>query len=140
MSPLAWVAMLVFEGILLATLPHVRRLWRDEPSRFDDRPARWQRTIPFLLGSGVFLLPLVMATAAFGDTERATPVSAVLVAAVLGLLVVGPAVSLLLWRRGKPERLVPPHLRGVPGDEVRRRRRQRSTRTSGPAAPRNTAR
>jgi hypothetical protein len=126
LSPASWVALLAFEGILLATLPHVRRLWRDEPSRFDGRPVRWQRAIPFLLGSGVFLLPLIMAAAAFGDTERATPVSAVLVVAILALLVVGPAVSLLLWRRGKPERLVPPHLRDVPGHEIRSARpRQR---------------
>jgi hypothetical protein len=113
------MAMLAFEGILLATLPHVRKLWRDEPSRFDGRPVRWQRAIPFLLGSGVFLLPLVMAVAVFGNTERATPVSAVLVVAILALLVVGPVGSILLWRRGKPERLVPPHLRRVPGDEIR---------------------
>jgi hypothetical protein len=113
MSALSWVGMVVFELILLATLPQVRRLWRHEPSRFDDRPVRWQRAIPFLLGAGVLLLPLIMATAAFGDTERATAVSAVLVVATLALLVVGPAISLLLWRRGRPLRLVPPHLRGT---------------------------
>jgi hypothetical protein len=101
---------------------------------------RWLRAIPFLLGSGVWLLPLVMALAVFGDTERATPVSVVLTFLFLALLIVGPVVSLLLWRRGRPERLVPPHLRGVPGDRVYSSPRQRPTRTSGPAAPRNTAR
>jgi hypothetical protein len=117
----SWLVLIAFEAVLLATLPQVRRLWRGEPSRFDGRPVRWLRAIPVLLVSGALFLPLVMATAAFGDTERATTASALLVVPTLVLMFVGPALSIMLWRRGRPRRLVPPRLRDDPPRKTPRR-------------------
>jgi hypothetical protein len=102
---------IAFEAALVATLPQVRRLWQGEPNRFDGWPVRWLRAVPFLLTSGALLLPLVMATAVFGDTERATTVSTLIVVPTLLILLIGPVVSVSLWRSGRPRRLVPPHLR-----------------------------
>ena len=101
----------LFEAALIAALTQVRRLWRGEPNPYDRRSLQSQRTAPMLISSGAILVPLVLATGAMGDTEKATTLSAILVSATLLWLFGGGAVALALWTTGRPAALVPPHLR-----------------------------
>jgi hypothetical protein len=105
------IAAVVFEAALLASLFQVRKLWRGEPSRYDGRPVRAQRAAPILIGGAVVWIPLVLATGATGDTEKATTLSTVLVAATLVWLFVACVLALSVYLAGRPSGLVPPSLR-----------------------------
>ena len=43
-----------------------------EPNPYDRRSLQIQRTTPMLISSGAIFVPLVLATGATGDTEKAT--------------------------------------------------------------------
>ena len=101
----------LFEAALIAALTQVRRLWRGEPNPYDRHSLQIQRTTPMLISSGAIFVPLVLATGATGDTDKATTLSTILVATTLLWLFGGCAVTFALWTTGHPAALVPPHLR-----------------------------
>jgi uncharacterized membrane protein len=105
------IGMVLFEAALLASLFQVRKLWRGEASNYDPRPLRVKRTAPVSIGGAIVLVPLVLATGAFGDTEKATILSAVLVAATLLWLLFVCVFVTTVYLAGRPSSFVPPRLR-----------------------------
>ena len=112
--PLGFIVVaLLFDLALIASLIKVRRLWRGEPNPWEEVSLQRQRTTPTLISSAVILVPLILATGATGDTERATTLSTILVAATLLWLSGTGAILVALWTTGHPTALVPPHLRNA---------------------------
>jgi hypothetical protein len=104
-------------------VPQIRRLWRHEPSKFDEQPAAWpwgsaawrayRRTLPALI---VLLFPIMGAAVGLGIADGPHNAlglgsRALLAVATLVFFAVVPPIALL----NRPGFLVPRHLRDEPG-------------------------
>lgn len=122
MSTAEWALLLTFEAVLIAFLPYVRKLWRDETKIFDGRLVRAVRAVPFLLATGVLVIPLTLGGYLTDDDGRVTVGGTAFGFAVLILLAADVVGTFTLWRWGRPEFLVPPHMRATSGKQAYRSR------------------
>jgi hypothetical protein len=127
MSGVQWVIMALFEALAVLAVLSVIRLWQGDGNVFEGLRVDQVRALPTIVLGGTIAINLLLLFGVLGPTDKVTVLSlvgAVVLPALLAGLVV---VSTTLWFRGWPQRLVPPHLRGVERSEEYRPPRMKRT-------------
>jgi hypothetical protein len=123
MDLLVWIGVLV---MMAAASYRAFLLWRNRTSAVDAWPAELQRSIPATTWAGTlfFGAGALIVLGDFGADHPITVVGAFVVV-LAGVAAIGLGLSLMT--RGRPQALVPPHLRhsATAGDADARPRRRR---------------
>ena len=128
MSPLLWILW----GLLLLITPlglwRAKQLWRDETDELDRFDVTFRRTFAVRAAGVVVLLLALPAVAGGGEDDWPAWRIAWTVAVALGMVSI-TALYLSIRFTGRPQALIPPHLRDhAPGGRGGRRNRPRSAR------------
>jgi hypothetical protein len=121
MDLLVWAAMLV---VMAVASYRAVLLWRGTTTAFDAWPSEFQRAVPTMVwfGTAFFAAGAVLVLGDFGPGHPISIVAAlVALVGALAALVLGASLRF----RGRPRRLVPPHLRNGEASRSTGRRRRR---------------